>query len=348
MIPAVVNLVVELLKHDKEIVRKKAVMCMHRFYQLQPESVEHLADQFRRILCDKDPSVMGAALNILYELAQKNVQAFKDLVPSYVSILKQITEHRLPRDYDYHRMPAPWIQIKLLQLLALLGAGDQSASEGMYEVLHEVMRRADTGINVGYAIIYECVRTVTQIYPNATLLDAAASNIARFIGSDNHNLKYLGVTGLAAIVTDHPKYAADHQMVVMECLEDPDETLRRKTLDLLFRMTNPVNVEVVVGKLIGDVFCYNRATRRCVLGCHAVAVLCDESDIFAENHYTHSFSLCLTKQTHTHHTLPRLIQIPARGNGQLPSCGPRDAHNPARGAVCSQQRVVHRDNDDGL
>jgi AP-4 complex subunit epsilon-1 len=40
----------------------------------------------------------------------------------------------------------------LLRIMAMLGRGDQAASEGMYEVLVDVMRRADTGINVGYAI----------------------------------------------------------------------------------------------------------------------------------------------------------------------------------------------------
>lgn len=69
----------------------------------------------------------------------------------------------------------------LLRILAMVGKGDQVASEGMYEVLVDVMRRADTGINIGYAVVYECVRTITTIYPNNALLDAAASSISRFI-----------------------------------------------------------------------------------------------------------------------------------------------------------------------
>lgn len=107
----------------------------------------------------------------------------------------------------------------------MLGRGDQASSEGMYEVVVEVMKRADTGINVGYAIgkliisyvvtisitnqciflVYEVVQTVTTIYPNPLLLDAAATAISRFIRSDSHNLKYIGIKGLAAIVKDHPK-----------------------------------------------------------------------------------------------------------------------------------------------
>jgi AP-4 complex subunit epsilon-1 len=187
-----------------DIVRKKAVCALHRFYQLDPSSISTMGDKIRRALCDKDPSVMAASLCLLHDLIRDNANTYKDLVSSFVSILKQITEHRLPRtcfplpyflvchdlpcvfpdpagEFDYHRQPAPWIQMHLLRILAMLGKGDQVASEGMYEVLVDVMRRADTGINIGYAVVYECVRTITTIYPNNALLDAAASSISRFI-----------------------------------------------------------------------------------------------------------------------------------------------------------------------
>jgi AP-4 complex subunit epsilon-1 len=74
-------------------------MAMHHFWRMDSDSVADYTDQFRRILCDTDPSVMGAGLHILSALCKENPTAYKDLVPSFVSILKQITEHRLSRDY---------------------------------------------------------------------------------------------------------------------------------------------------------------------------------------------------------------------------------------------------------
>ena len=52
-------------------------------------------------------------------------------------------------------MPAPWIQSKILEILASLGADDIEASKKMYDVLREVLKKADDmGINIGYALVY--------------------------------------------------------------------------------------------------------------------------------------------------------------------------------------------------
>lgn len=253
MMQAVLDHIVRLANHTSEIVRKKAIMALHKCIKLTPSLATDYSDVFRRALCDKDPSVMGASLNFFYDmLLTENMRPYyKDLVPSFVVILKQIIDHRLPRDYDYHRLPAPWLQIRMLEILGLLGMDDKKASEQMYEILADVMRRADdTGINAGYAIVYQCLKTITQIYPNPVLIENAAHCISRFISSDNHNLKYTGITGLISIVKINPTYATQHQMVVVDCLEDTDETLKRKTLSLLFKMTNSNNVQVITDKLM--------------------------------------------------------------------------------------------------
>jgi AP-4 complex subunit epsilon-1 len=206
MVPAIFPLVQKLFAHSQEIVRKKAVMAIHRFIEIAPETLSECRDQVKRALCDPDPSVMAASLHVVHKMAKTT--NCKDLVPSLVAVLKQVIEHRLPRDFDYHRMPAPWTQIRILTILRMLGAADQQASEGMYEILMEVLRRADTGVNAGFAVCYQCVRTITGIYPSNSLLEVAAKNISRFISSENMNLKYLGVTGLAEIVQVNPAFAA--------------------------------------------------------------------------------------------------------------------------------------------
>lgn len=66
-------------------------------------------------------------------------------------------------------------QIKLLRVLAALGAGDKSASENMYAVIGDAMRRANTSHTIGNAIVAECVRTIAAIYPHPPLQQAGAS-----------------------------------------------------------------------------------------------------------------------------------------------------------------------------
>ncbi|CAN6975980.1 unnamed protein product [Brassica rapa subsp. trilocularis] len=249
-IPAVLPQVVDLLNHGKEAVRKKAIMALHRFHRKSPSSVSHLVSNFRRKLCDSDPGVMGATLCPLFDLISEDVASYKDLVSSFVGILKQVTERKLPKSYDYHQMPAPFIQIKLLKIMALLSSGDKSASEMMYMVLGDLFRKCDSSTNIGNAILYECIRCISCIIPSPKLLEDAAEAISKFLKSDSHNLKYMGIDGLGRLIKISSDIAEQHQLAVIDCLEDPDDTLKRKTFELLYKMTKSSNVEVIVDRMI--------------------------------------------------------------------------------------------------
>lgn len=282
LVGTVSSQVMVLLDHTAETVRKKAIIALHRLHQLAPDTVtkRDLVEKVRRVLCDRDPAVMGSTLNVIEAMARVDVQPFKDLVSSLISILKQICERRLPSEFDYHRIPAPWVQMKIVRILSVIGKNDMISSEGMYEILLDCLKKAEeSGINASNAIVYECILCITNIHPNTVLLDAAGASITRFLSSKVQNLRYLGVTGLASIVERHPRYAANHQLAVIECLEDQDETLLRKTLDLLYRMTNPVNIAFITDRLLH----FLRGSTDPYLKSDLTAKICNIAERYAPN-----------------------------------------------------------------
>lgn len=250
MIPAILPLVEEKLNHPKEIIRRKAVLALYKFYLIAPNQVQHIHNKFRKALCDKDPGVMTASLHIYLQLIEENPEGYKDLTTSFVTILKQVVGGKLPMDFNYHSVPAPWLQIQLLRILCLLGKNDQSTSEIMYEVLDESLRRAEINHNITYAILFECVKCVYTIHPKSELLEKAAKCIGNFVLSPKINLKYLGLKALTYVVQQDPKLALQHQMTIIECLDHPDLIIKRETLELLFRITNAQNVTVIVDKML--------------------------------------------------------------------------------------------------
>lgn len=210
-------------------------------------------DKMKKALCDREPSVMAASLNLYMDELKENPRKYRDLAPSFVIILKQVIEHKLPKEFDYHRLPAPWIQMKLMQLLEILGKGDLKASEHSYTILEQALKRTDDGSNnIAFAVSYQCVKTICNIYPNPSLIQEAANSLNRFLQSHNSNVKYMGIKALGYIYKQQPELLENYQLIIVDCLESKDEALKRETLELLYRMTNNSNVEVIVAKILNS------------------------------------------------------------------------------------------------
>ncbi|KAM5171889.1 AP-4 complex subunit epsilon-1 [Mantella aurantiaca] len=250
MIPAALPLIEDKLHHSKEIVRRKAVLALYKFYVIAPTQVQHIQEKFRKALCDRDVGVMAASLHIYLQAIKENASGYKDLTGSFVTILKQVVGGKLPVDFNYHSVPAPWLQIQLLRILRLLGKDDPSTSNLIYDVLDESLRRAEINHNITYAILFECVQTIYTIYPKSDLFEKAAKCIGKFVLSPKINLKYLGLKALTYVIQQDPNLALQHQMTIIECLDHPDPIIKRETLELLYRITNEQNVTVIVQKML--------------------------------------------------------------------------------------------------
>lgn len=54
--------------HFREIIRRKAVQALYKFYLIAPNQVQHIHDKFRKALCDRDAGVMAASLHIYLQM----------------------------------------------------------------------------------------------------------------------------------------------------------------------------------------------------------------------------------------------------------------------------------------
>jgi hypothetical protein len=94
------------------------------------------------------------------------------------------------------------------------------------------------------AIIFECIRSISLLHPRvlSSLINKPRSQnpltiIARFLKSHNHNLKYLGLIALQEVDPnwwlEGEWWSEELMNVIVECLEEKDETLKKKVETLV-------------------------------------------------------------------------------------------------------------------
>ena len=71
-----------------------------------------------------------------------------------------------------------------------------------------------------------------------------------FIEDHDQNLKYLGLQAMSQVLKIAPKAVLPHRDLIVECLEDRDESIRLRALDLLAGMVNKKTLVDIVRKLL--------------------------------------------------------------------------------------------------
>ena len=57
----------------REVVRKKAIICLHAFWRKGPNLVEHMLSHLPRALSDRDPSVVWGSLHLYHDLIKVSI-----------------------------------------------------------------------------------------------------------------------------------------------------------------------------------------------------------------------------------------------------------------------------------
>lgn len=255
LFPEIENLV----STSNPYIRRKAALCAMRITRKVPDLQEHFLEKATQLLSDRNHGVLLCGLTLVTSLCEADeeeggeegiVEKFRSFVPGLVRTLKGLATSGYAPEHDVTGITDPFLQVKILHLLRVLAVGDAETSEQINDILAQVATNTESSKNVGNSILYEAVRTILDIEADSGLRVLGVNILGKFLTNRDNNIRYVALNTLIRVVAIEPNAVQRHRNTILECLRDPDISIRRRALDLSFTLINESNVRVLIRELL--------------------------------------------------------------------------------------------------
>ncbi|KAJ3707537.1 hypothetical protein LUZ61_011242 [Rhynchospora tenuis] len=235
-------------------IKKKAALCSIRIIRKVPDLSENFMYPAASLLKEKHHGVLISGVQLCTELCKASRDALEHIrrncTDVLVRILKDVSNSSYAPEYDIAGITDPFLHIRVLRLLRILGQEDADSSEAMNDILAQVATKTESNKNAGNAILYECVETIMGIEATSGLRVLAINILGRFLSNRDNNIRYVALNILMRVISVDTQAVQRHRTTILECVKDTDASIRKRALELVFLLVNDTNAKPLTKQLI--------------------------------------------------------------------------------------------------
>lgn len=272
---------------NEVILKKKAVNCLKVLLHINPQILLENSNWIPRLLnlldSNNDLSIILNAVSVVEAVVKLNPKLSGNIIPSITTTLYNILiNNECAEEFYYYNNPYPWLVIKLLKLLEicfllnknLIFQIDDQNLNRLRVIISTSIANASKPIqglpnrNIQSSILFQSVSLAIFLNASNDSIKGAIKALVNLLTSNDTNTRYLSLDVLTKLIgrsnfdshsgssssissgSEYSQLLTDNLPSILKLLNDKDIGIKRKTLDLLYIITNERNYQQIVKQLI--------------------------------------------------------------------------------------------------
>lgn len=247
---------------NSDFVKKTSCLALCRLYRETPSVITldpSLVEGLNQLLLNVNYGVQLAAASLILVLLPRSQDKMGGILPTALMQLgKVFFDGTVPPDYLYGRNPTPWLILKYMRILQYKQKWDDAETDRITRILDNCLQKTDVSLAVkevhsNLILLFEAINFIIARQFSAQLMQRSASILGGFLNAKLSNVRYLALETLTRLVQANQAIIPSldqHRQTLYLALRDPDNSIRRRTLSLLFAVCTKESAEEIVHELL--------------------------------------------------------------------------------------------------
>ncbi|BFU18075.1 AP-2 complex protein, putative [Entamoeba histolytica HM-1:IMSS-B] len=225
------------------VVRKKAALTLKHLYLKNPTIIQldtEFHDKLLKLLNNPDLCLVSCAVMVLLVIVEKDPTPWEDATSKLLNILSKLMNKDYSSEYNYHSVPSPWLQVRILRTLRYITPKKGAEENYLSDCVKSLIDTCDAKLsentrNAMFSILFEIIELAPFVEFPENTKSKIVNMLGTYLNATETNLRYLALDAMCSMcAVGCDKEVQKYLSRMIDSLREIDISVKRRALQVLF------------------------------------------------------------------------------------------------------------------